>query len=876
MERSHELGCGRRRIDSGGGSATKRFELPGAKATYLPDRPFVVSHYALDARLDFDAHRIEGTARLAISTRRPLRTLKLDAVGLEVTKVTHRGSREPLEAAFSTTDRELTIEAPAPVSAGESFDLEIAYATRPQRGLYFVGPDSQFPNKPRQAWTQGQDEDARAWFPCLDRPGDRATFELRATVPAPLEVFSNGVLAESHEGAKTRTFHWKMERAIPPYLATLVAGEFSKLEDRWEDIPLRFLVPKGREEEAKLSFSPTKDMLAFFSEWTGVRYPWPRYDQVCVEDFIFGGMENTTQTTLTLRTLHDARAHEDFQSDMLVAHELAHQWFGDLVTCKDWAHGWLNEGFATYAEALWKERSEGDDAYLHYSFGTVEEYLEEFDTRYSRPIVQRTYHAPIDIFDRHLYEKGGSVLHYLRFLLGEDDLRASIKHYLEKHREKPVETVDFQRAIQETTGRDLERFFDEHVLGRGHASLKLAFEHDEERKLAKLTIEQTQDPSSARDVFHLELGLSLWISGKREAHRLQLEERKQTFHFPAEKRPDWVALDPGGWALVSLDISELPESMHVLALEKDEDPITRIRAARALGKKATPKAIEALRRAVSEDRFWGVSFEAATALGTIKTESARRSLEDGLGRATHAKVRRAIVKALGEFLRDEAAASAVLSVLEGDRTWLVEAEAAKSLGRIRSERSLALLEKTLERRESWNDVIRQGAIDGLAALRDPRALPVVSRWTAYGKDTATRAAAARALGSLADTGGETTRKDALDRLSELTRDKELRVKIAAVAGLETTGDSRALSPLDVASSRDSDGRVRRLARESAARLREGTEGGARVLKLREDLDQSREDARKVKDRLERLEAIIETKLPKDGPVSGLPGREPRV
>jgi aminopeptidase N len=876
MERSHALGCGRRRIElDATPSPRKSFELPGAAASYLPDRPFVVTHYALDLRLDFVASRIEGSATLSIHAQKKTPGLRLDAVDLDVKAarlLEEGGTARPL--GFATTDGSLSIDLPRPLATGEKIRIQIDYGTRPRKGLYFVGPDQGFPKRPRQAWTQGQDEDARAWFPCLDRPRDRATLEIRATVPSPMEALANGVLVESHEdkAAKTRTFHWRMDKSVPPYLATLVAGEFVKLEDRWEDVPLGFLVPRGREEDAKLSFAPTKAMVGFFSEWTGVRYAWPRYDQVCVEDFIFGGMENTSQTTLTTRTLHDKRAHEDFQSDMLVAHELAHQWFGDLVTCRDWCHGWLNEGFATYAEALWKEKSEGQDDYLYYALQIREEYLEEFDGRYSRPIVQRTYHAPVDIFDRHLYEKGGSVLHYLRFWLGEDDLRASIKLYLQKHREQPVETVDLQRAIFEATGRETDRFFDEWVYGRGHAALKVSFEYDDDRKLAKVSLEQTQDPAVARDVFELALDVALVTDGTRVVQRVRMAERKQAFHFAAAKRPDRVALDPGGWALMTLDTSELPEAMHVSALEKDEDPITRVRAARALGKKASPKAVEALRRALSEDRFWGVSAEAAQALGSIRTETARRALEDGLGRTSNAKVRRAIAKAFGEFANDEAAASACASMLEGDRTYLVEAEAAKSLGRTRVERALPLLEKTLATRESWNDVIRTHAIEGLAATRDPRALALVKPFAAYGKDMGTRGAAARALGALADSGGEASRKPAIDALSDLVRDKELRVRFAAVSALEAVGDARGLGPLDQAGANDQDHRVRRLAREAAGRVREGTEGGARVTRLREDLDQSRDEARKMRDRLERLEAVIELRLPKEGPLETLPGR----
>jgi aminopeptidase N len=354
-----------------------------------------------------------------------------------------------------------------------------------------------------------------------------------------------------------------------------------------------------------------------------------------------------------------------------------------------------------------------------------------------------------------------------------------------------------------------------------------------------------------------------------------MAERKQAFLFPLASKPDWVAIDPHGYTLMTLDVSELGDDMQRQALEKDEDPITRIRAARALGKKGDAKSIEALRRAVAGDRFHGVSAEAALALGAVRSEEARRALEDGLARATHPKVRRAIVRALGDFLFDEAAADALSSVLEGDRTWLVEAEAAKSLGRTRTRRAVERLEAELARRESWNDVIRQGVLDGLAATRDPRAFALARAWTPYGKNEMTRAAAVRAVGALADSGGEATRREALDALRELVLDRQLRVRIAAIAALEAIGDARALGPLDQAAARDVDGRVRRLAREARARVAEATDGGAKVARLREDLDQAREEARKTRDRLDRLEAFVESRLKKEGPVDGIPGKAAR-
>ncbi|HBY81109.1 MAG TPA: aminopeptidase, partial [Cyanobacteria bacterium UBA11148] len=249
--------------------------------------------------------------------------------------------------------------------------IAIAYRVeKPQRGLYFVTPTQDYPNKPTQVWTQGEDEDSRFWFPCFDYPGQLATSEIRVKVPKPLIAISNGELMATEEEGNNTIYHWLQQQVHPTYLMTLAVGDFAEIREEWKGKPVTYYVEKGREEEGRLSMGKTPQMIEFFSTIFGYSYPYPKYAQVCVDDFIFGGMENTSTTLLTDRCLLDERAAIDNRNtESLVAHELAHQWFGDLVVIKHWSHAWIKEGMASYSEVLWTEHEYGKDDAAYYLLG---------------------------------------------------------------------------------------------------------------------------------------------------------------------------------------------------------------------------------------------------------------------------------------------------------------------------------------------------------------------------------------------------------------------------------------------------------------------------------------------------------------------------
>ena len=559
--RGHRCG-GRVPADPGGGP--RPFALPGDPERFRRPRPFDVTHLRLELALLVPTRAVAAIAALTFSRRDPAaRVLSLDAVAFEIESVTLMASDAPLPFAYDGETLQVT------VGALVSGVLHICYRARPRRGLYFLAPDADAPTRPTQVWSQCQDEDARHWFPCHDSPDMRMTTELVVTAPAGWTVLSNGTLVgRTPAAAGTAVWHWQQTTAHPSYLVTLVAGTFSELDaTRDPALPIRFYVDPGREADGWRSLGRTPDMLEHFSALTGVAYPWPKYDQVTVHDFTFGGMENTSISTLTERCLVDERAALDATADDLVAHELAHQWFGDLVTCHDWSQAWLNEGFATFFEHLDLERKEGRDAYLYNLKQHADAYFGEDDARYRRPVVCATWGAPIDLFDRHLYEKGGWVLHMLRSELGDAVFWAGVKEYLTRHRGRSVETRDLERALEDTSGRSLGGFFKQWILQAGHPELEIDARFDAEGERLHVTLRQTQAVDAVTPCFQLSVNVAVMsASGEESVHALTLDDRTRTIALPCPTAPRWVSLDPDG-ALLAKVTSKLPATMLRAALE---------------------------------------------------------------------------------------------------------------------------------------------------------------------------------------------------------------------------------------------------------------------------------------------------------------------
>jgi aminopeptidase N len=830
---------------------SREFAFPGTRPRFAPDRVVDIQHIALVLDVDPAKRTVSGTATLRAMVIAPAtKVVELDAVELLIEKVTAGGK----PAAFRHDGKRLRVELPNALATGAELTLAIDYKGAPRRGLYFVGPDDGYPKKPLQVWTQGQDEDSRYWFPCFDAPSEKATTEVKVTVPASMFALSNGILVSDKTSSSTRTLHWRLDVPHSCYLITLAVGDFGTVETKWHDTPVVYYAERGREEAAERTLARTPQMLELFSQKFGVPYPYPRYAQVFVADFIFGGMENTSATTLTDSVLMDERAAIDYDIDALVAHELAHQWFGDLVTCRDWGEGWLNEGFATYSEYIWREHHEGRDAADLELEEWAEQYLGEDAGRYRRTIATKLYDEPIDIFDHHLYEKGGRVLHMLRHVLGDELFYKSLAHYLDKHRHGLVESRDLARAVEDATGKVVDWFFSQWVIdGAGHPELELAIGWDPDRALATVAVQQTQKAEGRTPIFRLPTKIRFRVNNKDVDVPLEIIEQKQVFHLRLEAEPTQAIFDPGR-VLLATRKHDKPEPLWINELASATLAIDRAAAAQSLARRGGPAAEHALLAAVEKDKFWAVRGSAALALANMRTPTARDRLVKRLKAEVHPRARRIIARALGDFTHDPAAGAALAAIVDkGDASYFVEAEACLALGRTRTPRAGELLRQA-STRESFTDVIRQHAYRGLAEARDDSSIGLLAEGMKWGRPTQGRRAAVSALALLMRGRRDREARDVRERIELLLTDRDFRVQAAAIESLAVIGDPAAIPSLRRMIDRELDGRLRRRGKEVIRDLGEGAPLAEDVRRLRDEVGELRALAGSLRERIELLEA----------------------
>jgi len=823
--------------------APRPFTLSGTPRVYERPRPFNVRHLSLEIGLDPAGKSIDGVATLDVERiDRSATELCLDAVSFDVKEVVLFDEKKRAQKFVYDGD---TLRVPIALEK-RTARVRIAYRATPKRGLYFLEPDEHVQDRPRQVWTQCQDEDARHWFPCHDKPHLKMTFELSARVPKGWFCLSNGELVKRSDKSRSgfSHYHWRMNDPLPSYLVTLVAGEFSVIDaGKAGRVPVTYLVPKGREADGRRSFRRTPEMIEYFGKLVGVPYPWNKYAQIVVSDFIFGGMENTTATTMYEHVLLDERAAIDITSDDIIAHELAHQWFGDYVTCRDWSHGWLNEGFATLFEHIDTEHHLGRDEYHYGIRNNLDEYFAEANGRYRRPIVCQDYDAPIDIFDRHLYQKGGLVLHMLRTMLGDKVFWASVKTYLTRHARSIVETRDLMRALEDVSGRGLEQFFEQWVYRAGHPELEVKVEYDDGALAVTVKQAQKVDKDAPAFVFALSFDVAP-PKGKIVRHTRQLQKATDTITVACAERPSFVVIDPELAVLAEVRLDVPPD---MLRRQLASAPTARGRwlAAPALGKRADGPSLQALGRAIEkEGEFWGVRAQAALALGETRIAAAFDILKANV-KTKHPKVRRAVVQALGHFRTPEAS-NALRPIALKDKSYLVESEALRSLGQTRQAAAFDTLVEVIDR-PSWADVIRIGALDGLAALRDERAISDVVARTRYGVPTRGRRAAVMALAKL------TSDRKHREMLEELLDDPDPQVRVEVVRAIVEMGDPKARPTLSRHLDHEQDPRVRRRMREALHEL----VGRSKDLsiELRDEIEKLKTEHAELAAKVTKLEAL---------------------
>ena len=817
------------------------FHLPESRPHYAPRLDFHTAHIKVELALDFEKENASGACSLEIEPlAKDLDKIELDACEMDISGV----SVDDAPAEFEYDNKTLAI---AIKPGGGRRTVRVEYSIAPREGLYFTAPDSEHPEREVQAWTHSEAIAARHWFPCHDHPGDKSTSELIVKVPKAMRVISNGKLLSTSDDGTTATYHWREDSPHSTYLTSFVAGRFGVVEQEVQGIKLRYNFPESRRADVLRYFGETPRMMEVFGELTGVKYPYEKYDQTTVQDFIFGGEENINATTLATSYFSDAQSAEDFQTSYstphvnavdLVAHELAHQWFGDLVTCSDWPHAWLNEGFATYFQVLYIERSRGVDEMRWDLDSRVKDYFEEDGTEYRRPIVDRGYVWPDDLFDSHLYPKGASMLHELRFLLGDETFFRGIAHYLQTHAYSSADTHDFMTSMSKLSGQDLEEFFEQAFYRAGHPEFEVGYSWDERGKTATLKVRQVQKTDELTPVFKLPCDIVFYVNGERLKFRVLLDSAEQTLTFLLPSKPSVVELDPQRWLLKTL---KFEKSLDLLLnqLETSQDAWSRAEAARDLGKLKSNMAVAPLEAAAATEQFWHVKATAVKALGEIGTNLALKALLS-MESPKNRRIRRSLAEALGGF-EDERARKLLVDMLEKDESPYVRCEAALALAKSWPKGALPHLKNAMKM-TSPNETLAEACLDAMGRLEDPSVAQVIKESLAYGKPTRVRIGALRAIkrrGFIHD--------DEVQALKQIAlHDKEFRVRLYLVNELvRSLGDRRFLETVREASRSDRDSRVRRKSLETYYELAASVERSTAVTKLKEEVEELKEENKKL-------------------------------
>ncbi len=847
---------------------SKSFELPGARPHYNPDRPGQVEHIFLDLELDIPHKSFHGTCTITLNpVRSSIDKLTLDAVDLEINSVKINDT----EQTFDYDGNELNIYLQPVTTTGQKIQVAIAYSSNnPQRGLYFTTPDKHYPDKPTQVWTQGEDEDSRYWFPCFDYPGQLSTSEIRVKVPHKFIAISNGELIHTEESGEDKIYHWMQRQVHPTYLMTLAVGKFAEIQDEWNGIPVTYYVEKKRQDDARRTMGKTPQMIEFFSQEFGYKYPYPKYAQVCVNDFIFGGMENTSTTLLTDRCLLDERAALDnYNSESLVAHELAHQWFGDLIVTKHWSHAWIKEGMATYSEVLWTEHEYGQDDAAYYLLKEARSYIAEDKGRYRRPIVTNVYREAIELYDRHLYEKGGCVYHMIKTELGAELFTKAIHNFVQSNAHKTVETIDLLRAIEQATGRNLLSLFDQYVFRGGHPDYKVNYAWDGNSKLAKITVTQILAKNDkkgdvSKELFDLKIPIAFgYVKDEKPElinFSVRVHEQEQTFYFPLSEKPKFISFDVGNNYLKTVKL-EYPLAELKAQLQFDPDPTSRIYAAEALVKKGGLEVVKVLSKALIDEPFWGVRVEVAKQLGKIKLDQVFDGLAVGL-QDEDARVRRAVVEALTQIKTNESYKLLKSVVKNGDASYYVEASAVSGIGDIAAtntkseqKKAIKLLKWVLKEKQGWNEVLRCGAISSLSKMKTSEtALKLILKYTAPGVPQPLRLNAIRVLGTISTAQSPVNLERILQRLTELSRETFFLTQVSVVAALSQMETAEAIGILQSLADQTPDGRVRRRAEEAVQKVQKNIGSDKALKQLRDELDKMKKENQELRSRLENLEA----------------------
>lgn len=837
------------------------FALPAAEEHFSPSLRLEPVHQDLSLVVDIAARTVDVHLELRLAARSAgARAIALDAIQFRDLDVQVAGG-----GASSYDGKVLHVAWDRAFGAGEERSVRLRYrVVAPVTGVLFSSPDADYPDAPTFAVTDHETERARYWLASVDHPSARPTLEIHVRADARYTLLANGEpRGEEQHADGTKTAHFSQRTGCPSYLTCFAVGDFVRWDgEAFEGIPIAAFAPRPfTAEHLARSFGKTRDMLAFLARRLGVPYPFAKYYQFVAQG-IGGAMENISLVSWDDRFMLDATLETEERQlvDVVNVHEMAHSWFGDHVVCRDFAHSWLKEGWATYMESVWLEEQEGPDALAFDLWSHAEAYFGEVDERYRRPIVTRRYDSSFDLFDRHLYPGAALRIHMLRGALGDEAFWAGVKDYLVANGGRLVETDDFRRALEQRSGVSLERFFEQWFHRPGFPDLEVTFRHDADRGEGTFEIVQKQaDEKTGEGAFDVEIEVELGEAERRERHRFRVQGRRSVGVVRTARSPELIVIDPDGKLLHRLHFDP---GLGVLsaALQKG-GARARIQAGQLLVRHGGNPGARALRDAFAAEPYWGVRVAWADALGKAASEAALEVLVE-LG-AAHAEPQSlaAVFRALGKY-RDPRVREVLERRLDGELPYRAKEAALEALG---AQREDAPLERLLaaSRRPGFGGFAQAGGLRALGASRRSEALDALCGALRRGAvPNNVRHAAAEGLGALAATLSDRARERAVEALIDALRDPCPKLQLAAAQALGRAKAHAARPALEAL--------AHRLARQDAVRvlrvLRELGESPPERAAI-EGIERLEERVRKLSAQLESLQARFEARgSAADGPL----------
>jgi aminopeptidase N len=755
---------------------------------YARSRDYDLQHSKIVLRFDVDQRKVIGDVTHSLSVlKEGTKQLDFDSVGLTIQSVTVNKAA----AKFETKDNKLMVPLPRGARIGEKFEVEIKYEGKPSKGAYFILRDKDYPKQAQQIWTQGESEDTRNYLPTYDYPNDRLTTETILTVPADWLTVANGKLISTKDaGNGMKTWTWQESLPSSTYLITVVAGEFDEVKDTWRGKPVTYYAPRGRGDRLKINYERTPQMMELFSKKLGVDYAWEKYAQVMVDEFVAGGMENSSATTNASSSLvHPKLAHEFATGqDPLISHELGHQWFGDLVTCKDWGDIWLNEGFATFMETLWSENHFPKEQSEYERWENIREWFGQQDL-WTKPIVRHDFQDSSE-FDGNAYGKGGLTLYMLRHQLGEDAFYRGLKHYLEVNRGKNVVTADLVKAIEDETHINVDQFFTQWVYGAGAPKFDLSYAYDDAKHQVVVKVKQTQKVEGKVGLFRVPTEVEIRTAAGSKSYPITVSKAEEAFALPAESAPLMVLFDPGGHILKTAEFHK-EKKEWIYQLKNGAALADRADAAEALAKVKDDAEVDAaLGEALRTEKDWGVKATVADALGGRKNAAAAKELLRGLDLASEPWLRNRIVAAMGNFQGNAEIAAKLEIVAKEDTSFRARGAALQSLGKIKAPNALETLNAAVAG-DSPDNFLRNAALRAMGNLGDDKAVPTVKEWILPGKPIETRQSAIYSLARL-----QKGDKDLTQQLAGYLKEPRAPLRFSVIYGLGERGDTAAIPALE--------------------------------------------------------------------------------